>query len=287
MALVLGIDGGGSGCRAALAEVSGAQPGPVIAVIGLAEGGPANIASDPEAALGNIVAVAQAALARAGQDPALLAEVPVVLGLAGANLGVAAAQLRARLPFAHARIVTDAATAAAGALRGAEGIVAAIGTGSVFVRIRAGAMAQFGGHGFRLGDQGSGAVLGRELLARALRAADGFVPMTPLLAAVLAELGGVEGVIAFGLRAAPADYARFAPRIVAGDDPAAAGIFAAAVQEIGAVIAHLQGGADLPVVFLGGLGPAYAAALGARFSLRVALGTGLDGALWLAAQEGV
>lgn len=282
MTLVLGIDGGGSGCRAALAQAGGA-------VLGQAAAGPANIASDPEGALANILACAREACRAAGQGAEIFAEIsasaPVVLGLAGANFGQATEALRAALPFARARIVSDAVSAAAGALRGAEGIVAAMGTGSVFVRSRGGVQAQFGGHGFRLGDYGSGAVLGRALLMQALKAADGFVPMTPLLRAVLDELGGVQGIIGFGLSAAPADYARFAPRIVAGDDPAGAAIFDAAVEEIGAVIAHLQEGAALPVVFLGGLGAAYAARLGARFELRAPLGSGLDGALWLAAQE--
>lgn len=280
MALYLGIDGGGTGCRAALADAAGA-------VLATAAAGPANIATDPDGALANVQTVTRAVLAQAGRDAAALAAAPVVLGLAGANLGAAARRFEARLPFPRARLVSDAVTAAAGALRGGEGIVAAIGTGSVFVRLRGGAMRQIGGHGFRLGDHGGGAVLGRSLLERALLAADGLRPMTPLLQAALDELGGVEGIIAFGLRAQPVDYARFAPRIVAGDDPAGAAIFAAAVAEAEATLAHLQaGGPALPVIFLGGLGAVYAARLAGRFEILPALGSGLDGALWLARQQG-
>lgn len=282
--LYLGIDGGGTGCRALLAEAGGAP-------LGLGEGGPANIATNPETALANVLGAAKAAAAQAGLAPELLAQATAVLGLAGANLALAATDFSARLAAAgalpRARLVSDAVTAAAGALRGAEGIVAGIGTGSFYVRARAGEMVQVGGHGFRLGDQGSGAALGRALLVEALRAADGLRPLTPLLAAALGELGGIEGIIAFGLSALPADYARFAPRIVAGDDPAGEAIFAAAVAEAEATIAHLQaGGAAVPVVWLGGLGPAYATRLSHRFDTRPALGTGLDGALWLARQEG-
>lgn len=280
MALYLGIDGGGTGCRAALANAAGA-------VLGRGAAGPANIATNPEEARTNVLAATRAAFAQADVPEARLAEAVAVLGLAGGNLRAAAQAFAAQLPFQRSRVLCDAVTAAAGALRGDNGIVAAMGTGSVFVRVRDGVAHQIGGHGFRLGDQGGGAVLGRRLLEEALRAADGLRPATPLLSAVLAELGGVEGVIGFGLRAAPADYARFAPRIVAGDDAAGAEIFDAAVAELAATLTHLQkGGTALPVVFLGGLGPAYAARLAQQFNIRPALGSGLEGALWLARQEG-
>lgn len=279
MALYLGIDGGGTGCRAALADAAGG-------VLGQGAAGPANIATDPDGALANVLSAARVALAQADLPEGSLPEIVAVLGLAGANLSVAQRDFAVRLPFKRVRLVCDAVTAAAGALRGEEGIVAALGTGSVFVRSRGGEMRQIGGHGFRLGDHGGGAVLGRKLLEEALRATDGLRPMTPLLAAVLQEVGGVDGVIAFGLRAQPVDYARFAPRIAAQDDPAGAEIFRAAAAQLADTLAHLQaGGATLPVVFLGGLGPAYARCLADRFEIRPARGTGLDGALWLAQQE--
>ena len=189
------------------------------------------------------------------------------------------------LPFRQTRIVTDAVTAATGALGGQDGIVAAMGTGSVFAVQIGGEMRQYGGRGFVLGDEASGAVLGRTLLAEALRAEDGFVPMSPLLQAVLDELGGIEGVISFGFRARPAEFAAFAPRIVTGGDPAGARIFDAAVAEVGGMIDTLQAGRDLPVVFLGGLGALYADRLQGRWQMLPARGSGLDGALHLARQE--
>jgi len=129
-------------------------------------------------------------------------------------------------------------------------------------------------------------VLGRALLAEALRAEDGFTPMSPLLQAVLDELGGIEGVISFGFRARPAEFAAFAPRIVTGNDPAGERIFATAVDDIRAMIDTLQTGRDLPVVFLGGLGAHYAARLQGLWPIRPPKGSGLDGALYLARQEG-
>ncbi|WP_323716762.1 glucosamine kinase nucleotide-binding domain-containing protein [Paracoccus aminovorans] len=276
MAYFLGIDGGGSGCRAAVADGSGR-------ILGRGAAGPANISVETEGACANILAAARAALQQAGRGR--LEELTAVLGLAGANVTAAARRLQAMLPFRRARILTDAATAAAGALGDADGIVVAVGTGSVLAVQAGGAVRQYGGRGFLLGDEGSGAVLGRALLAEALRTEDGFAPTTPLLRAVLDQLGGVEGVIGFGLRARPAEFAAFAPRIVAGTDPAGERIFAAAVAQLGEMIQTLQAGRDLPVVFLGGLGPHYAARLQGRWRLQAPLGTGLDGALHLARRD--
>ena len=275
MQLFLGIDGGGTGCRAALADAAGH-------VLGRGMGGPANISVDTDAALASILAATRAALSEAGQDRADLGQLNAALGLAGANVPEAAARLAAALPFAQSRIVSDSMTATIGALRGEDGIVAAIGTGSVFGVARNGGFRSYGGHGFVLGDEGSGAVLGRALLAEALRATDGFAPMTRLLKQVLDELGGPAGVIAFSLSARPADFARYAPRMLGGDDPAGEALFSASLSQIAAMIDHLQGDVPLPVVFLGGLGEAYAARLAGRWDIRAAKGAGLDGAVLLA-----
>ena len=282
MRLYLGIDGGGTGCRAALAD----QDGKVLAH---AEGGAANIASDPQAALANILAVANDALAKGlgiATVDAASRDLYVAMGLAGANIPACATQLRAGLPFANMRVETDAFTALKGALGDADGIVAAIGTGSVFVRQLGGVVRSIGGRGLALGDEGSGAWLGRALLSASLRALDRFGDLTPLLQSVLTDLGGDDGVMAFGATARPADYASFARRVVGSDDPAACKIMAIATADIGASIAVLQPDPAVPVVFLGGLGNQFAARFANRWAVQPALGTGVDGALWLARQPG-
>ena len=65
MRLYLGIDGGGTGCRAALADADGR-------VIGRGEAAAANIWTDPEGALGNILDAARAAMAEARLEADLL-----------------------------------------------------------------------------------------------------------------------------------------------------------------------------------------------------------------------
>lgn len=274
MALYLGIDGGGSGCRAAVADAAGR-------VLGRGASGPANIATDPAGAAANIRAAAAAALAAAGGGvPAAVA-----LGLAGANAAGAVDRLRPALPWPEARIVTDAVTATRGALGPADGVVAAIGTGSVFARQEDGAVRQVGGWGLAISDEGSGAWLGRALLARAVRAADGRGAATPLLSRLLTDHGGAEGIAALALAARPADLAALAARAAGSDDPVAEAVLAEATAEVAATVDHLRGGADLPVVFLGGLGPVYAARLAGRWPIRAAAGSALDGALALARER--
>lgn len=278
MALFLGIDGGGTGCRAAVADASGR-------ILGHGSAGPANIASDVEAASRSILAAAGQAMAIAVGAGAVARELPHVhagLGLAGANLAGAVDRLREALPFARLRVETDAVASAKGALGEGDGIVAAVGTGSVFAKQESGVIRQIGGWGFVLGDEGSGAVLGRAVLAMALRAADGLTTMTPLLADLIAENGSEAAVVRFAQGARPADFAAIAPRLIATDDPAALAIMAAAAADVAAYVDHLQSGGDLPVVFIGGLGETYAKRLAGRWEILPPRGTALDGALILA-----
>lgn len=275
MALYLGVDGGGTGCRAAVADDDGRM-------LGQGMSGPANIASDPEGAARNILSAARAALVAAGLEEEALPSLRAGLGLAGANASGTVERLRAALPFASARLETDAVAAVKGALREDEGIVAAVGTGSVFAVQRGGMVRQVGGWGLVLGDEGSGAWIGRALCSAALRAQDGFRPMTPLLRELLEEHGGPLGLVTFSLGAKPVDFAALAPRAVGSDDPTAVAVLERATADVAEAMDLLQGGGSLPVVFLGGLGPTYAERLAGRWTVRPSIGTALDGALWLA-----
>ena len=87
--------------------------------------------------------------------------------------------------------------------------------------------------------------------------------------------------VAFALTARPADFARFAPRLLDSDDAAAVEIVGAEVAAVAEILRALQADA-LPVTFIGGLGPFYAGRLAGQFAVRVAQGSALDGALALA-----
>ena len=278
MALFLGIDGGGSGCRAQITDREGR-------VIGAAQAGPANIVSDLDGACENILAAVTTALNGIGD----MSDLHAVLGLAGANLPQAAQALQARLPFASTRIVSDALIALRGAVGVRDGVLAAIGTGSVFAAQNDGRVRQIGGWGLAFGDEGSGAWIGRALLTRALHAVDLRCEMTPLLRDVLMQAGGAETMVETLRLAPPSLLATYARRVVNADqDQAAQAVLAAAEAEILDAISVLQQGSSLPVTFTGGLGPIFATRLANKLGapLYTAQGTALDGAVALA-REGV
>ncbi len=272
--MYLGIDGGGTGCRAAVCGADGA-------VLGRGTGASANIVTDAAGARVSVLAAARAALQEAG---AAEGSAVAVLGLAGANLADRAATFAAALPFRRAQVVSDALIAVRGALGAEDGVAAVIGTGSVFALQTSGAVRFLGGWGFQLGDQASGAWMGRRLLERALLAHDGLAPGTPLLGAVVAEAGGPEGLVAFAQTALPPDYARLARRLVEADDPAAEAVLAEAGAHVAASVDALMAGRALPLCFLGGLGAVFAARLAGRYgaAIRPPKGSALDGALALA-----
>lgn len=270
MRYFLGVDGGGSGCRARLTDGDGV-------ILGAGEAGPANIMSAREDAIDAIMAAALQALS--GRDPA---EVSACLGLAGAAASGAGAWLGAMLPFGRSRVMGDGAIAVAGALGPRDGIVAAMGTGSVFTRQLGGALVSIGGWGPILGDEGGGAWMGRRLLSHSLRARDGLAPDTPLARATIARLGGAHGVVAFARGATGADFAGLVPAILAvPDDPLARAILDAAADHVAAGVAALQRDPPLRVVFVGGLAPVFAARV-TRWRQAAPEGDALDGALRLA-----
>lgn len=283
MTLHLGVDGGGTGCRAAVADAAGR-------VLGRGSGGPANIWTDPEGALANILAAAREALEAAAPraDPG---DVAAVLGLAGANAAGATERLAPRLPFGRLRIVSDAVTAIRGALGRGDGVTAALGTGSVFGSQRRGLVRTIGGWGFQLGDHAGGAALGRAVAVQALLAQDGEAAMTPLLAGLLDEHGGPAGIVAWGAGARPADFARLVPRLLAAEacgDPAARAILTQAEAQVARAVDLLMADGPVPLCFLGGLGPVFAVRLERRYGalIRPARGAGLDGALAMARELG-
>ncbi len=279
MVLYLGVDGGGSGCRAAVCDAAGR-------VLGRGAAGPANIWTAFAAARDNVLAASDAALAEAGV-PGRAGDLHAVLGLAGANVASAAERLRGGLPFARVRIESDVVTAIRGALGAGDGRVAVLGTGSVFGAQRGGQVRVIGGWGFQLGDHAGGAWLGRRLCELALLAHDGLAPGSALMSAAVAQAGGPAGLVAWGAAAGPADFAGRVPDLLAAadaGDAAALAILAEADAAVAAALEQLDGGEGLPVCFLGGLGPVFAARLAGRFgaAVRDPAGTGLDGALAMA-----
>ncbi len=280
MLFAIGIDGGGTGCRAALLNRAGN-------VLGRGSGGPSNIATNFEGALGNI----QAAITEAAQSVAHSGSIHsascAVLGLAGANVGDHAKNLEARLGFARCKVVSDAQTSLDGALGGQDGTGAMIGTGSVFASRKNSVFRQLGGWGFQIGDQAGGARLGRSALEETLLAHDGIRAHSALTQAMLARYGGAAAITEFARKAAPSDYAALAPLVIvaAGSgDAVASAIVDEACAYIDKAVNAVSFDPALPVTMIGGLSQSLAPFLSRALKARLApaVGNALDGAMRMA-----
>ncbi|MEO0865166.1 MAG: BadF/BadG/BcrA/BcrD ATPase family protein [Pseudomonadota bacterium] len=275
---ILGVDGGGSGCRATLADGAGT-------VLATGEAGPANATSDFVGAVANIRAAIDAACK--GYN---LSDLRAHIGLAGILSETDAKRFALALGLPQACVTDDRPTTLAGALGGQDGLIAAIGTGSFVGANHSGETRFLGGWGLQLGDQASGAWLGKTLLQQAMLVHDGLTPQSPLTDAVLAEFNGPNALVSFARTATPTDYATYAPRVA---DAAEAGdTVAARAMDVGAgylskALKSLDPSPTTPLCLTGGLGPRYARWLPPELSARVAAakGTALDGAVYLATQQ--
>lgn len=212
--LFLGIDGGGTKCRSCLVDSQGN-------VIGEGLAGPANPNHGGMAkAIPSITDAAEQALTSAGLAKKDFPRIVACAALAGVNIpSTFAAMKEWDHPFAEWYVTTDLHGACLGAHGGEDGAVIVCGTGSCgFVHVN-GKSQLFGGHGFHLGDKGSGAWLGLEAVKAVLEAHDGLAPETILTEAVKQEFGvsGVEIVENLN-KASSSVFARLAPAIFAAAD---------------------------------------------------------------------
>jgi glucosamine kinase len=264
--LVLGIDGGGTSCRAAVATAGGA-------ILGRAKSGAANIRTDLTGARSSIVKAAELAFENAGLDPEMIDSTPALLGLAGSNVGTYRQQLEAILPFPKCAVESDALIALEGALGEGDGAIAILGTGSAYMVRRAGVPRTVGGWGFLVGDQGSGARIGRDLLEETLLGFDGIRPASQLTRAVLHVFrDNPRDVVEFTTSAKPGDFGGFAPMVfdyAAKGDEVAEFILTRAVKDIEASLGVLQLRDDEPLCLLGGLAALYAPRLSETYRSRI------------------
>jgi len=181
----LGVDGGGTNCRIRLVDET-------LETLAEVKNGRSNLQIDGGGpAYKAISEGTRDVFAAAGIDYAETANTYACFGMAGGRMDSARAEFAARpWPFAGVKVYDDIDIAHAGALGGGDGGVIIVGTGSAALAIIEGQRHQAGGWGFQIGDQMSGAILGRELVRHAVEAEDGLVESSPLTKAVIAALGG-------------------------------------------------------------------------------------------------
>lgn len=281
-AFLVGVDGGGTHCRVRVRRTDGT-------LLGVAEGGTANVFSGIDQALANVLSTLRRALERGGEDEKALPRCFVGLGLAGANVSSVSAAFSSRtLPVAAWALESDALAARRGAFDGADGAIAILGTGSAYAVKANGRTEILGGCGPVVSDQGSGAVLGRLALTEALLAHDGVRPRTALTEALLENFARSPHAIAeFARDARPSDFGRFAPLIwdyFDRGDPVAGNLIRDSLWVIEATAqACLDRGAPA-IAFLGGQAARYRALLSPALASRTVepVGDALEGALDLA-----
>lgn len=263
--LVVGVDAGGTGSRAVLADPSGTR-------VATAAGGgvnPRSSESDPAQTLTRLL------LDLLSGTPGAAASVRAgVLALAGAGAAGRAAAARAAaqawaaaaLPGVPTVVPDVVAAHAAGSPRPA-GTVLVAGTGAMAAAVAEDrVVCRADGHGWLLGDAGSGVWLGVRAARAALAALEGRGGQTALTAEVLRALAVdaepadpaasparreqvTQAVIAAVDRMRPVALGRLAPLVseaAAAGDEVAAGIVAEAVGElVNTLAAVLRPGSDL------------------------------------------
>ncbi|WP_440053297.1 N-acetylglucosamine kinase [Pseudoalteromonas sp. T1lg65] len=177
--LYIGVDGGGTKCRATIYSVK-------HGVLGTGLGGPANPLHGLERTLESIMVSTQTALQDAGLRVEQVHELNAGLGLAGVNLPALYDKIMQwEHPFKQMFLTTDLHTACIGAHEGKDGAVIITGTGSCGFALVNGESVNYGGHGFAQGDMGSGAWMGLEAVKAVLLDLDKLGASTSLSKAFL------------------------------------------------------------------------------------------------------
>ncbi|HEX2216786.1 MAG TPA: BadF/BadG/BcrA/BcrD ATPase family protein [Xanthobacteraceae bacterium] len=249
--LFIGVDGGGTGCRARVEDAQGR-------VLGTGISGPAAVRLGIERSLAALEAACRAALDDAGLPQEALREIDAGVGLAGiGRKGVLETLLEQPHPFRSVIYVNDARIACIGAHAGRDGGIVIIGTGSVGYALVNGQEVRVGGYGFPISDEGSGADLGLHAIRLALRACDERAVPTSFTREVMARFGDDPfEAVAWMDRATATDYATFAPlvmRYADNGDPAARRIVREAAEHIDELVRRLVESAAPRIALLGGL----------------------------------
>ncbi|MEV4498594.1 BadF/BadG/BcrA/BcrD ATPase family protein [Micromonospora arborensis] len=306
--LVVGLDVGGTSTRATALTLTGQRLG-----TGRAGGGNPTSHGAERAAAELLTALREALT---DLDPARV--VAGTIGLAGAGRLLADPAGRAafdrawhdaglRCPYA---VHGDALVAYASGSAAPDGTILIAGTGAITAQVHDLRLDRIAdGHGWLLGDTGSGFWLGREAVRRLLADLDAGDTPGALSTAVLTELLGsadiaarpratVDAAIQAVTRRPPIELARLAPLVVDAaerGDAVAGGLISEAATHLATSVRRIRpAGAVTPLVLGGGLLTAntpLAAAVRAEIArhwpdapLRTA-GDGAAAAAWLAARE--
>lgn len=249
--LFVGVDGGGTGCRARIEDMEGTLLGTGIA-------GPAALRIGVEPAFAEVEKACCVAAKEAGLGVGALGSMHAAVGLAGVGRKGLLEQLEQRShPFRSVIYTHDATIACIGAHGGRDGGIVIIGTGSVGFAIVEGREIRIGGYGFPISDEGSGADLGLHAIRMALRAYDERAVGTSLTRDVMLRFHNDPfDAVAWMDGASATDYATFAPLVMRhadAGDPIARRIVRDAAEQIDELARRLSESGAPRIALLGGL----------------------------------
>jgi len=182
----LGVDGGGTNCRAALVGAGGE-------VVGEGRAEAANhIRVGMETAISHVKQAVAEACQQAGIELSMITA--ACIGLAGVSHPdhhrEMLAALKEALPISDITLETDARVALAGATGNKAGVVVIAGTGSIACGINSrGRFARAGGWGPAMGDEGSGSYIGRRALESIVMSYDYRGEPTSMMEPILRHFG--------------------------------------------------------------------------------------------------
>lgn len=248
--LYIGLDGGGTRCRARITDAQGQTLGEALA-------GSANVFQSAAKAWDSVNFAIREAGRHAGLSREALADAIIVAGLAGAEVNSCADDFRSRIQgFNHFTLLTDAQIACLGAHRGRDGAIFIIGTGAIGIAVEAGHWRRVGGWGFPLDDIGSGAWLGQQAVRAALRQRDGVICASTMTEQVWQHFHhSSEALLTWSGSAGSGEYGQFSPLVTQAyeeRDPIAQDIvrqqLAYLTEQINSLVTN-----DLSLSLMGGL----------------------------------
>jgi glucosamine kinase len=278
----IGVDGGGTGCRARIEDATGR-------VLGTGIAGPAALRIGIEKSLGEVQTACRAALVDGGLGENAFGSAHAAVGLAGVGRqGALENLIRQPHPFKSVVYTHDATIACIGAHGGRDGGIVIVGTGSVGFAVVGEREIRVGGYGFPISDEGSGADLGLHAIRLALRAHDERVVGTNLTNDVMMRFHNDPfEAVAWMDKATATDYASFAPLVMrhADDgDSIARRIVRDAAEQTDELVRRLSECGASRIALLGGLASSIDPWLAPDVQRRLVApeGDAVDGALHLA-----
>ena len=285
--LFIGVDGGGTGCRARIEDVEGRLLGTGIA-------GPAAVRLGIDRSVAALESACRAAAAEAGLTTEALAGMDAGVGLAGiCRKGVLEGLMARPHPFRSVVYVNDATIACIGAHGGRDGGIVIVGTGSIGFAVVKGREVRIGGYGFPISDEGSGADLGLHAIRLALRASDGRALATSFTREVMVRFDNDPfEAVAWMDRATATEYATLAPLVMRhadAGDPVGRRIVREAAEQIDELVRRLIECGAPRVALIGGLASSIEPWLApdVQRGLSPVEGDAIAGALYLARRRAV